>query len=122
MPVILLKFLRPVLPYLVAAAAALGLIVYIASLRNNLVAATQKNILLTADNQADLAAITAYKAQQSRYESALATLDAQTLATNTSATRLSDTIAAAPASDDGPVAPVLARALDGLRALQGGAP
>ena len=122
MPAILLKLLRPVLPYLLAAAAALGLVAYIISLRHNLASENQKNALLTADNQADLAAIAAYRAQQSRYEAALATLDAQTLATNTSATRLSDTIAAAPTSDDGPVAPVLARTLNGLRALQGGAP
>ncbi len=122
MTAILLKFLKPALPYLLAAAAALGMIFYIASLRHHLAVESQKNILLAADNQADLAAIAAYKTQQAKYVSALAALDAQTQATNSSVDHITNTIAAAPATDDAPVAPVLAQALAGLRALQGSAP
>ena len=122
MTAILLKLLRPALPYLLAAAVAVGLIVYVASLRHHLAVESQKNVQLAADNEADLAAITAYKAQEAKYQSALATLDAQTRATDTSVDHIADTIAAAPAAEDAPVAPVLVQALAGLRALQGGAP
>ena len=122
MTAILLKLLRPALPYLLAAAVAVGLIVYVGSLRHHLAVENQKNVQLAADNEADLAAIAAYKAQEAKYQSALATLDAQTRATDTSVDHIADTIAAAPAAEDAPVAPVLLQALAGLRALQGGAP
>ena len=122
MTAILLKLLRPALPYLLAAAVAAGLIVYVASLRHHLAVESQKNIVLAADNEADLAAIAAYRAQEAKYQAALATLDAQTQASERSADHISDAIAAAPATEDAPVAPVLVQALAGLRALQGEAP
>lgn len=122
MTAILFKLLRPALPYLIVAAAILGAIIYVAMLRHELAAADQKNVVLAADNQADLAAITAYKAQQAKWNAALSTLDARALASNAAAEHIVDGISAAPAADDAPVAPVLAQALDGLRALQGDAP
>jgi hypothetical protein len=118
----LLKFLRPVAPYLVGVAAVVGVVVYVAILRRELSSEKERNVSLVADNQADLAAIAAYKAQQQKWNAALATLDTQTLATNDSTGHIVDGITAAPATDDAPVAPVLATALDALRALQGNAP
>ncbi len=121
-PIMLLKFLRPVAPYLVGVAAVVGVVVYVAILRRELSSEKERNVSLVADNQADLAAIAAYKAQQQKWNAALATLDTQTLATNDSTGHIVDGITAAPATDDAPVAPVLATALDALRALQGNAP
>lgn len=121
-PMALLRLLKPVLPYLLAAAAVVSLIIYIGLLRHDLAAENTKNTELALDNQADLAAISAYKAQAAKWSVALAALDARTMNRNMSTTRIIDRIGSAVATDDAPVAPVLAQALDGLRTLQSAAP
>lgn len=121
-PIMMLKFLRPTAPYIIGVVTVFAMITYVAVLRHEVAAEESRNIVLTADNQADLAAITAYKAQQQKWNAALATLDTQMLATNDQVGHITDGITAAPAADDAPVAPVLAHALDALRALQGNAP
>jgi hypothetical protein len=122
MTLILLKFLRPIAPYLAAAALLLAAVLYVATLRHDLAVAKYKNVTLTALNAANAAAIADYKTQQAKWNSALDTLDAQTLEANTATGRIVAKINADPTSSDGPVAPVLSEALDSLRALQGDAP
>jgi hypothetical protein len=117
-----LKFLRPIAPYLAAVALLLAAVLYVATLRHDLAVAKDKNITLAALNAANAAAIADYKTQQAKWNSALDTLDAQTLDANTAAGRIVAKINAGPASSDGPVAPVLTEALNSLRALQGDAP
>ena len=121
-PVFLLRVFKPLLPYLIAVVAVVAVLSYVTMLRRDLAAEHGKNIALTLDNQADVAAIAAYKAQAAKWSTALAALDARTLGRSTSIARITDRIGAAPSGDDAPVAPVLAQALDSLRALQGGAP
>jgi hypothetical protein len=122
MPAILLKILGPLVPYLVAGGAVLAGLLYVVILRQDLAAATQANQALAQQNAENVAAIASYQAQQAKWTESLQALDAQTLATNTAASRISEKISLAPPADDGPVAPVLSQALDNLRALQGGAP
>jgi hypothetical protein len=122
MPAILLKFLGPAAPYLAIAGALLGVAFYIFTLRHELAAADDKNIALQQANQANAAAIAAYKTAQANDAASLAALDAQTLKTNTATGRIMDSINAAEPGNDAPVAPVLAQALGSLRALHGGAP
>jgi hypothetical protein len=122
MTAIILKLLKPAAPYLAAAFLFLALVLYVATLRHELAVADQKNLTLAAQNAANLAAIADYKAQQAKWNDALETLDAQTLNTDTQTGKIITNINTAPSGDDAPVAPVLAEALDGLRALQGNAP
>jgi len=122
MPAILLKFLGPAAPYLAIAGALLGVVLYVFTLRHELTSANDKNIALEQANQANAAAIAAYKTEQANDAAALAALDAQTLKTSTATGSIMDSINAAPAGNDAPVAPVLAQALSSLRSLQGGAP
>jgi hypothetical protein len=122
MTVLLLKFLRPIAPYLAAFALLLAAVIYVATLRHDLTVAKDKNITLAALNAANAAAIADYKTQQAKWNGALDTLDAQTLNTNTATGQIIAKINAGPASSDGPVAPVLTEALDSLRTLQGTAP
>ena len=75
-PVVLLKVLKPVLPYLIGIAVVFGVVVYVMVLRHDLAAENVKNVALAQDNQADVAAITAYKAQAVKWSVALAALDA----------------------------------------------
>jgi hypothetical protein len=122
MPAILFKFLGPFAPYLAAAGALLGAALYVMTLRQDLTNANQKNMALAQANQADTAAIADYKAQQASWNTALNKLDAQTIAASTATAHIVDSITAAPAGDDAPVAPVLSHALDSLRAVQGASP
>ena len=121
-PALLLRILKPVLPYLVVAAVVAASLLYVSTIRGDLRAANAKNVALTQNNQADVVAIAAYKAQAIRWTTALAAMDARTSARNTSVVRIYDKIGGAAAGDDGSVAPVLTQALDSLRALQGTAP
>jgi hypothetical protein len=122
MPAILLKILGPLVPYLVAGGVVLAGLLYVTILRHDLAAATQANQVLAQQNAENVAAIASYHAQQAKWTESLQALDAQTLATNTATSRISEKISLAPPGDDGPVAPVLSQALDSLRALQGSAP
>ncbi len=118
----LLSILRPLAPYLAAVGILLAGGVYIVVLRHELQTADQKNLTLAAVNAEDVAAIASYKAQQAKWNTALQALDAQTLASRTATQTIVTNIDAASKGEDGPVAPVLAKTLDSLRALQGGAP
>jgi hypothetical protein len=122
MPLTLLKFLGPLVPYLAGAGALLGAVLYAVTLRHDLATATLKNAALAQANQADSAAIASYQAQQASWNAAMDRLNTQSLAAAAATGRIMNGIAAAPAADDAPVAPVLAQALAGLRALQGGTP
>jgi hypothetical protein len=122
MPAILLKILGPLVPYLVAGGIALAGLLYVTILRHDLAAATQANQVLAQQNAENVAAIASYQAQQAKWTESLQALDAQTLATDTATSRISEKISLAPPGDDGSVAPVLSQALDSLRALQGNAP
>ncbi len=118
----LLSFLRPLAPYLAAAGLLLAGSFTIVILRHELQAANQKNITLAAVNAENAAAIASYKVQQAKWNTALQALDAQTLASRTATQHIAMNIDTAPKGEDGPVAPVLAKTLDSLRALQGDAP
>ena len=119
MPAILLKFLAPLLPYLIGAAVLLGGYVYVEHLRSSLASANAANAALTQTNQANAAAIASYQAQEQKWNAAMDTLDAQSLATSTATGQILGNIAAQPASADAPVAPVLAGALADIAKLQG---
>ncbi len=122
MPAILLKFLGPAAPYLAIAAVFVGIGLYVVTLRHELTSANDKNIALEQANQANAAAIAAYKTAQANDAASLAALDAQTLKTSAATGRIMDSINGAPAGNDAPVAPVLTQALNSLRALQGATP
>jgi len=115
----LLKVLKPIWPYLVAAAVLLGGYWYVEHLRSSLASANAANAALTQTNQANAAAIASYQAQEQKFNAALDTLDAQSLATTTATGQILGNIAAQPASADAPVAPVLAGALADIAKLQG---
>jgi len=121
MPVLLFRFLGPLVPWLAGAGALLGVVLYIVALRHELTAAAEKNVALAQANQADAAAIADYQAQEARWNAAEDTLAARTQTVAAAAGHIEDRIAASPPGDDAPVAPVLARALASLRALQTGA-
>lgn len=115
----LLKFLTPLWPYLIAAALLLGGFLYVEHLRADLASASAANAALTQTNQANAAAIASYQAQEQKWNAAMDTLDAQSLATSTATGQILGNIAAQPASADAPVAPVLAGALADIAKLQG---
>jgi len=117
-----LKFLGPIAPYLAVGGAAAALLLYVSVLRHELAAAQVANATLRATNQADAAAIAADEKQQQMTNDALDTLDVKTRQTQAAADGVITQIAGAQAQDNGPVAPVLAKTLDSLRALQGSAP
>ncbi len=119
MPAIILKFLTPFLPYIAAASVLLGGYLYVEHLRSDLASVTAANAALTQTNQANAAAIASYQAQEQKWNAALDTLDAQSLATSTATGQILGNIAAQPASADAPVAPVLAGALADIAKLQG---
>jgi len=116
---IILKFLAPLLPYLIGAALLLGAFLYVQHLRADLAAANATEAALTQTNQENAAAIASFQAQEQKWNDALDTLDAQSLATSTATGQILGNIAAQPASADAPVAPVLAGALADIAKLQG---
>ncbi len=119
MPAIILKFLTPLVPYLIGAAALFGALLYVEHLRADVASAHEANAALTQTNQQNAAAIASYQAQEQKWNDALDTLDAQSLATSTATGQILGNIAAQPASADAPVAPVLAGALADIAKLQG---
>ncbi len=119
MPAIIFKLLQPIAPYLAIAAALLGVTWYVTMLQHDLSAAQAANTVLEQTNQANAAAIASFKAQEQNMQAALTALDTQSQRTATEAGHIESDIIAAPASDNAPVAPVLAHALDSLRNLQG---
>ncbi len=122
MPAVIFKLLQPVAPYLAAAAVLLGVGLYIFILRHDLAAADAANTVLEQTNEANAAAITAFKTQQQNMQAALTALDTKSQANDAAVGHIDNNIVAAPATDNAPVAPVLAHALDSLRALQGANP
>ncbi|OYV34177.1 MAG: hypothetical protein B7Z80_21930 [Rhodospirillales bacterium 20-64-7] len=94
---------------------------YVGHLRHEVASARITNEMLRQTNQANVAAIAAYQAQAVRWNSALDTLGAQTLASSHALNIIDDHIAAQPPAADAPVAPVLAQALSEIAKLQGGA-
>jgi DNA integrity scanning protein DisA with diadenylate cyclase activity len=119
MSALVLKFLKPLAPYIAAAIIFIICVLYVLNLRHNLAAANTANAILVQTNQANLAAIADYKAQEQQWSTALAALDAQNLVTNTGVNRIIGNITNAPSSADAPVAPVLAQALADISKLQG---
>lgn len=122
MPAFILKILGPLAPYLAATAGVLGLLLYVSHLRHELATAQMANQALQAVNAQDAAAIAAGQKQQAAMNAALDTLGARTVALDMGADAIQQKIIAAPPGDNAPVAPVLARALDALRALQSKTP
>jgi hypothetical protein len=115
----LLKVLKPIWPYLAAAAVLIAGYLYVEHLRSSLASATAANAALTQTNQANAAAIASYQAQEQKYNAALDTLDAQNRTTSAATGQILGDIAAQPASANAPVAPVLAGALADIAKLQG---
>lgn len=122
MMVFLVKYLGPVAPYLAAAAAMLGLLLYITILRHEVASATQKSQALMQINEADAAAITADQQRQAALNVALDTMDRQIVAGDDGAGKIDAAIRDASPAQNAPVAPVLAQTLDRLRVLQASAP
>jgi hypothetical protein len=119
MSAIVLKILKPLAPYIAAAVIFIICVLYVLGLRHDLAAANTENAMLMQTNQANLAAIANYKAQQQQWSTAQAALDAQSLATNADVNKIIGNISNAPSSADAPVAPVLAQALADISKLQG---
>jgi hypothetical protein len=119
---IIFKFLGPVAPYLAVAGAMVGLLLYVSVLRQELGSALQANASLQATNQADTVALAVNEKQQQLTNRALDTLDSATRDTQTGADRVLTQIASVQAQDNGPVAPVLTKALNSIRALQANSP
>lgn len=122
MTAILVKFLAPLAPYLAAAFLFMAGAAYVGHLRYEVASARMANALLQQTNQANVAAIAAYQLQSVRWNTALDTLGAHTLANGRALNIIDDHIAAQPPAADAPVAPVLAQALIEIGKLQGGAP
>lgn len=122
MTAILAKLLAPLAPYLLAAFLIVAGSTYVIHLRHQLASASIANALLVQTNQANVAALAADQAQVARWNTALDTLGAQTLASNHALNIIDDHIAAQPPGADAPVAPVLAQALSEIGKLQDNAP
>ncbi len=113
-----LKLIGPIAPYLAVGGVVLALLLYVSVLRHELSAAQMGNASLRATNMADAVAIAADEKQRQVTNDALDTLDVHTRQTEAIADRVIAQIAGAQAQDNGPVAPVLVKTLDSLRALQ----
>lgn len=102
-------------PYLLAAAAVLGVWLYVDHLRESL-ADTQARLTST---QVELETTTIRAtAAQRQHEAAIVAMAAERAAADARAATLAtarDDVSRAPPADDGPVAPVLRGALDALR-------